>query len=76
MPTTDEPVIARLMETPAADGRVIVTGVAFDDQRDVLDHLLSLFSLAGLVAVVLAGAVGWVVAGAALRPVERMRVES
>lgn len=74
--TADEPIIARVLETPMTDGRVIVTGVAFDDQRDVLDHLLSLFGLAGLVAVVLAGAVGWVVAGAALRPVDRMRRES
>jgi signal transduction histidine kinase len=76
VPTTDEPVVARLLETPVPDGRVIVTGVAFDDQRDVLDHLLSLFAVAGLVAVALAGGVGWVVAGAALRPVERMRLES
>jgi two-component system OmpR family sensor kinase len=74
--TTDEPVLARVLEMPTADGRVIVTGVAFDDQREVLDRLLSLFGVAGLVAVVLAGAVGWLVARAALRPVDRMRAES
>jgi two-component system OmpR family sensor kinase len=74
--TADESVLARILEMPIADGRVIVTGVAFDDQREVLDRLLSLFGVAGLVAVVLAGAVGWLVARAALRPVERMRAES
>jgi heavy metal sensor kinase len=74
--TTDEPVLARVLATATSDGRVIVTGVAFDDQRDALDRLLYLFGLAGLVAVVLAGVVGWLVARAALRPVERMRVES
>jgi two-component system OmpR family sensor kinase len=74
--TTDEPVTSRLLETPAANGRVIVTGVAFDDQREALDRLLSLIGLAGLLAVALAGAVGWLVARAALRPVERMRIES
>jgi len=74
--TTDEPVLARILEMPTDDGRVIVAGVAFDDQREVLDRLLSLFGVAGLVAVVLAGAVGWLVARAALRPVDRMRAES
>jgi heavy metal sensor kinase len=76
VPTIDEPVQARVLLMPAADGRVFVVGVAFDDQRDALSRLLFLFGLAGPVAVVLAGAVGWLVAGAALRPVERMRVES
>jgi heavy metal sensor kinase len=74
--TTDEPVLARVLEMPLADGRVIVTGVAFDDQREVLDRLLSLFGVAGLLAVVLAGAVGWLVARAGLRPVDQMRAES
>jgi two-component system OmpR family sensor kinase len=74
--TTGEPVLARVLETPADHGRVIVTGVAFDDQRETLDRLLNLFGLAGLVAIVFAGGVGWLVARSALRPVERMRVES
>ncbi len=74
--TVDEPVLARILELPATDGRVVVVGVAFDDQREALNRLLFLFAVAGPVVVVLAGAVGWLVAGAALRPVERMRVES
>jgi heavy metal sensor kinase len=73
---TDEPQLARLLEMPTADGRVVVVGVAFDDQREALDRLLILLGLAGPVAILLAGAVGWLVAGAALRPVERMRVEA
>jgi heavy metal sensor kinase len=76
VPTTDEPVLARVLEIPADDGRIVVTGVAFDDQREALDRLQVLFGLAGAMAVVLAGAVGWLVARAALRPVERMRIES
>jgi heavy metal sensor kinase len=71
-----EPVLCRVMEMAAPDGRVVLVGVAFDDQREALDRLLSLFGLAGPVVVLLAGVVGWVVAGAALRPVERMRIES
>lgn len=74
--TTREPVLARMLEMPIPDGHVIVTGVAFDNQRDALDRLLGLFGLAGILAVVLAGAVGWLVARSALRPVDRMRVES
>jgi len=72
----DELVLARILELPATDGRVVVVGVAFEDQREALNRLLSLFAVAGPVVVVLAGAVGWLVAGAALRPVERMRIES
>jgi heavy metal sensor kinase len=74
--TNAESILARVLQLPAADGRVVVVGVAFDDQREALDRLLSLFGTAGLAAVLLAGVVGWLVAGAALRPVERMRVES
>jgi two-component system OmpR family sensor kinase len=76
VPIAGDRVLARLLVMPAADGRVILVGVAFDDQREALDRLLFLFGLAGPATVVLAGAVGWFVAGAALRPVERMRVES
>ena len=75
VPLTEEPLVARVLEMPTADDRVVVVGVAFDDQREALDRLLVLLGLAGLVAILLAGAVGWLVAGAALRPVERMRVE-
>jgi heavy metal sensor kinase len=74
--TTDEPVLARVLEMPIDNGRVLVTGVAFDDQRETLDRLLNLFALAGVVVIVLAGGVGWLVARSALGPVERMRVES
>jgi heavy metal sensor kinase len=76
VPAVDEPVLARVLEMPTTDGRIVVVGVAFDDQREILGRLLVLLAFAGAAAVVLAGAVGWLVAGAALRPVERMRVEA
>lgn len=72
----DEPILARILVMRTAGGRVIVIGVAFDDQRQVLDRLQPLFGFAGAVAVLLAGAVGWLVAVAALRPMDRMRLES
>ena len=74
--TVDGPVIARLMAVPWSDGRVVVVGVSFDDQREALATLASQLALAVPIAVALAGGVGWLVAGAALRPVDRMRRES
>ena len=76
VPAPDEPVLARLLAVPAPDGTVVIVGVSFDDQRAALSTLLLELALALPVAVVLAGAVGWLVAGAALRPVERIRVEA
>jgi two-component system OmpR family sensor kinase len=74
--TVEEPVAARLLAVPSADGRVVVAGASLDDQEEALTRLLALLALGGPVVVALAGGVGWVVAGAALRPVERMRVEA
>ena len=50
--------------------------MAFDDQREALDRLLGLLVVVAPLAAALAAMVGWVVAAAALRPVERMRRES
>jgi two-component system OmpR family sensor kinase len=74
--TVEEPVPARLLAVPTGDGRVVVAGASLDDQQEALAGLLAILLVGGPIVVVLAGAVGWVVAGAALRPVERMRVEA
>jgi two-component system OmpR family sensor kinase len=76
IPLPDEPQLARVLEMPAGDGRVVVVGVAFDDQREALDRLLAILAVGCPVAILLAAVVGWLVAGAALRPVERMRLEA
>jgi heavy metal sensor kinase len=74
--TGDEIVPTRLLAFPASDGTVVVTGVAIDDQQAALSTLATQFALALPIAIVLAGGVGWLVAGAAVRPVERMRREA
>jgi heavy metal sensor kinase len=74
--TVEESVAVRLLAVPTGDGRVVVVGASLDDQQETLAGLLALLLVGGPVVVVLAGAVGWLVAGAALRPVERMRVEA
>ena len=72
----EEPMAVRLYAAPVGDGRIVVTGVAFDDQRATLDSLRLDLLLALPVAGLLALLVGWYVGGAALRPVERMRAEA
>jgi two-component system, OmpR family, sensor kinase len=72
----EEPMAVRLYAAPVGDGRIVVTGAAFDDQRATLDSLRFDLGLALPAAAVLALLVGWYVGGAALRPVDRMRVEA
>jgi two-component system OmpR family sensor kinase len=71
-----EPLLARVLSEPQADGSILVLGVAFDDQREALDRLLALLLVVTPIAAAFAALVGWVVAAAALRPVDRMRRES
>jgi heavy metal sensor kinase len=73
----EEIVPARLLAVlDSSTDRVVVVGASLEDQRDALTGLGTLLLAGGPVAVALAGAVGWVLAGVALRPVERMRLEA
>ncbi|HEV2005692.1 MAG TPA: ATP-binding protein [Candidatus Limnocylindrales bacterium] len=67
---------ARLLAVRAPNDGVLVVGVSFDDQRDTLGSLLLELAIALPLATGLAAGVGWLVAGAALRPVERLRREA
>jgi two-component system OmpR family sensor kinase len=71
-----EPLLARLYAVRRSDGTFLILGVAFDDQREALDRLLGLLGIAAPMAAGLAALVGWFVARAALRPVDRMRREA
>jgi heavy metal sensor kinase len=74
--TAEEPVSARLLALPTTGDRILVVGSSLDDRDEALARLVVIFAAGGPVALLLAAAVGWVVAGAALRPVERMRAEA
>ena len=74
--TVEEPVSARLLALPTGGGPVLVVGSSLDDRNEALARLVVIFAVGGPVALALATAVGWMVAGAALRPVERMRAEA
>ena len=74
--TLEEGVPARLLVTRAGDGDALVVGISLEDQQDALAGLASLLLIGIPVAVALAALVGWIVAGTALQPVERMRREA
>jgi two-component system OmpR family sensor kinase len=68
---------ARLLVVPLDGGSTfIVVGATLSDSHEALDRLLVLFAIGGPVALGLMSLAGWLLAGAALRPVERMRVEA
>jgi heavy metal sensor kinase len=67
---------ARLLVVPekaAPGGLLLVVGSSMSDRSDALKTLTVFFVVAGPLALLLASLAGWVVAGSALRPVERMR---
>ena len=63
----------RLLAAPAPDGRTIVVGTSLEDRDDALTGLLAALLVGGPVALALATLLGYLLAGALLRPVERMR---
>jgi two-component system OmpR family sensor kinase len=69
----------RLVVVPQAGGQPhtwVVAGASLQSRDDVLSALLVLLLAGGPVTLAAASAAGWAVAGAALRPVERMRQEA
>jgi HAMP domain-containing protein len=70
---------ARIVVLPQGSGaqRVwVLAGTSSQNRDGVLSALLVLMVAGSLVTLAVAGAAGWAVAGAALRPVERMRQEA
>ena len=74
--TEEEVVPARLLAVTETGGGALVVGASLEDQQEALGLLLAQLVIGGPVAVALASLVGWMVAGAALRPVERLRIEA
>jgi signal transduction histidine kinase len=73
----DDPV--RLLAVPIErDGEplIVVVGATLGDRNEALGRLSLLLVLAGPLALAVVSAGGWLLAGAALRPVERMRREA
>jgi signal transduction histidine kinase len=62
----------RLRAAPVGD-RIVVVGEPLDDRQEALDALLAQLLVALPLALVASSLIGYVVAGAALRPIEAMR---
>jgi two-component system, OmpR family, sensor kinase len=69
---------ARLLAARAGDdGRLtVVVGASLDDRDETLAALLALILIGGPIALLLASGAGYLAAGGALRPVERMRARA
>jgi two-component system OmpR family sensor kinase len=74
--TVEDPVAARLLAVPMADGSHLIVGIDIDDQREVVARLTVLVAVGGPIVLLALSVLGWVLAGAALRPVEELRSEA
>lgn len=68
-------VFAAPVETPSGPA-VVVVGSSLQDREDQLLQLGVTLAIVAPIAVILISIAGWLLAGAALRPVERMRQEA
>ena len=66
----------RVLAVPRPDGSFVVVARTLDDRNEALARLVVQLLIGGSVALALSTALGWALAGAALRPVERMRREA
>jgi two-component system OmpR family sensor kinase len=74
--TVEDRVAARLLAVPSADGSYLVVGIDVDDQREVVARLTVLVAVGGPIVLLALITLGWILAGAALRPVEDLRSEA
>jgi signal transduction histidine kinase len=71
--------VTRVFAVPvqSSNGRsVVMVGSSLQDRSDELIQLASTLAVGGPIALILISLSGWALAGAALRPVERMRAEA
>ena len=74
--TPEEALLARVLAVPTSSGAVLIVGASLEDQLDALAQLRGQLLVGVPIGILLATLVGWLVAGAALRPVERLRTEA
>lgn len=70
---------ARLLAVPVASGgrtSYVVVGATLSNSNEARGRMIELFEIAFPAALVVCSLIGWMLAGAALRPVERMRKEA
>ncbi len=65
-----------LLEVRRSDDGYLVVGTSVEDTDEALDQLRDQLLVGGALALVLAGTLGYVVAGTGLRPIERIRARA
>jgi two-component system, OmpR family, sensor kinase len=76
--TSEETVPARLLAVPLplGIGAFLIVGADVEDQREAVASLTTLVAVGGPILLLALSVVGWILAGAALRPVEELRSEA
>jgi heavy metal sensor kinase len=74
--TSDEAMEARVLAAPSEEGPIVIVGASLEEQNEAATRLTAALLLGGSGALMITTLIGWIVAGAALRPVERMRAEA
>lgn len=76
VPTAQEVIEARLLAVHSGQGSIVVVGSPLTARNSALDRLSLLLLIVGPAALLVTTAIGWRLAGGALRPVEDMRAEA
>jgi heavy metal sensor kinase len=78
IPAIDADPVRLLVVPSSRQGRqvFVIVGATLGDRQDAMGRLLVSLGIGGPVALLLTSAAGWMVAGGALRPVERIRREA
>ena len=74
VPLVDETVEARLFAVASDGGTVLVVGTSLEEKAEALSDLARLLWLGGPAVLGVTTGIAWLLAGAALRPVEHMRL--
>lgn len=72
----DETTSVRLLAVPSGEGPIVVVGASQEEAHEASERLIVLLWVGGLAALLLATGISWLLSGAALRPVERMRSDA
>ena len=74
--TVEEDVPIRILAAPVSSGGILVLAIDVEDQREAVARLTALVAIGGPVLLAAVAALGWLLARAALGPVERLRAEA
>lgn len=74
--TVEERVPTRVFAVPSEAGSFLVVGIDVEDQDEAVERLTVLVAVGGPIVLLALSVLGWILAGAALRPVEELRSEA